>query len=236
MSESRFDDADSIEWTTDQGSDVTVEAVNGTLFVTLDGKDETGAGVSFERQRAELTVERGTDVLDAGRQRDESGEVFNAYVPIEAPREDLEALREDSEVEPTDEPLAYEAVERTKTSRAGGWGKREITEQRLTPTKDRAEMTERQEELDRKVDRDHDVPEDVEPGDVVAIDELLDDARTDEEREADAIEEAAETGEEVVIRRWSEDCADADRECSLDNVRRVATPDGEIETRRTHTY
>ncbi len=236
MTETTRDDGDAVEWTTDQGSDVTVTADNGRLFVTLDGSDETGAGVSFRRQRAELTTKRGTDVLDAGRQRDESGERFNAFVPVDGRREEIEALREESVIEPTDEPLTYEVKERTEQKPTlDGWGGGERTVTSLEATKRRAEMTERQKELHRKVDTDS-VPDDAEVGDEIAVDELLEDPRTSEERDQDAIEEAAETGEEVVISRGTTDCNDADKECNLDHVTRVATPDGEIETRRTHTY
>jgi len=231
MTNSPLNDADSIEWTTDQGSDVTVEADNGRLFVTLAGDD-----VSFRRQRAELTSERGMDVLDAGRQRDDSGERFNAFIPVDDRREELKALQEESVIEPTDEPLAFEVEERTKTTSTGGWGEREITTQRLTATKRRAEMTERQTTLLQKIDAERDVPEDAEAGDVFAIDELLDDARTPEERDEDALDEAAETDEEVVISRTTTDCDDPNKECTLDRVTRVATPEGEIEARRTHTY
>lgn len=228
---------DSIEWTTDSGSDVTVTAEGGTLYVSLDGTDETGAGVQFERQRATLTVERGTDVLDAGTQRDDSGERFRALVPVEVDVEDVEALREASEISPTDEPLRYEVVEREESKPSlDGWGGGTRTVQTLSATKDAREMTDRQTELHRRVDAETDVPDEADPGDVLAVDELLDDPRTAEEREQDAVDEAVDTGEEVVISESTTDCDDSDRECSLDRVTRVATPDGEVETRRVHTH
>lgn len=136
----------------------------------------------------------------------------------------------------TDAPLQYEVEEYTKTSRAGGWGKQELTKQRLRTNKSYAEMTERERELHRKVDTDYDVPEDAEDGDVFALGDILDDPRTSDEIEQDALDEAVETGEEVVINSSTTDCNDPSRECNLDHVTRVATPDGEINTQRTHTY
>lgn len=224
-----------IEWTTDAGSDVTVEAENGTLFVTLEGNDETGASVSFERQSATLTRERATDVLDCGVQRDNSGERFRAFVPLEVDKADIEQLREGSKPEQTDEPLAYRVEEFTTTSTAGGWGKQEITKQRLVANKSFAEMTDRQRELSLRVNTDR-VPDGVEAGDVLTLEDLLGDARTRDEKEQEALEEAAETGEEVVISKTTTECNDPAKECNLDHVTRIATPDGEIETRRTHTY
>jgi len=226
---------DTIEWTTDTGTDVTVSADNGTLFVTLEGNDETGADVSFEEQRATVTVERGTDVLDCGKQRDDSGERFRAFVPLEVGRDEIEQLKEDSTPEQTDEPLTFTVEEHTKKSRAGGWGEREITKQRLSRNKSHAEMTDRQRALNGRVDTDR-VPDDAESGDVLTLDDLLNDPRTRDEREQDALDEAAETGEEVVITKSTTGCNDSSRECNLDHVTRVATPEGEIETQRTHTY
>jgi hypothetical protein len=57
-----------------------------------------------------------------------------------------------------------------------------------------------------------------------------------EEKDQDALEESAEIGEEVVISKTTTYCNDSSKECNLDHVTRVATPEGEIETRRTHTY
>jgi hypothetical protein len=51
-----------------------------------------------------------------------------------------------------------------------------------------------------------------------------------------ALQEAEESGEDVVVASWVEDCRDRRRECSVDRVQRVATPDGDVVTRRTHTY
>ena len=132
-------------------------------------------------------------------------------------------------------PLTYEVTEYTKTSRAGGWGKREVTKQRLTPSKSMGDMDERERELHRRVDTDR-VPDDAEPGDELTFEDLLDDPRTTDEREQDALDEAAESDEEVVVWRDTARCNDSREECNLDHVTRVATPDGEIETRRTHTW
>lgn len=215
-----------IEWT-DGGKDVTVTADRGTLYVSLEGPD-----VSFTDVRADLTTVKGREVLDAGHQRTDDGEKIRALVTIGDRREDIEQLREGSEPEQTDTPLAYEVREWTTT---GSWDQ-EITHQKLVATKDRAEMTERQRELHRKVDADNDVPEDAIAGDVYTAEDLLDDPRTGEEREQDAIEEAAETGESVVINKSTTSCNDPSKECSLDKVTRIATPEGEIKTERTHTY
>jgi len=50
------------------------------------------------------------------------------------------------------------------------------------------------------------------------------------------LEEATETDEPVTVATGISDCSDDDRECSLDRLTYQATPDGEIEARRTHTY
>jgi len=215
-----------IEWT-DGSKDVTVTADSGTLYVTLESPD-----ISFTDVRADLTTVKGREVLDCGHQRTDGGEKIRALVTLGGRREEIEQLREDSEPEQTDEPLAYEVRERTTT---GSWDQK-ITKQRLVATKDRAEMTDRQRDLHRKIDAENDVPEDAIAGDVYTVDDLLEDPRTDEEREQDALDEAAETGERVEINTTTTDCNDPSKECSLDRVTRYATPDGEIETERTHTY
>lgn len=217
---------DEITFTTNGGADVAVTADNGTLFVDANGDD-----FAFETS-AQLTTARGTDVLDCGRQRDDSGTKFRAYIPVGERKEEIEQLREDSEPEPTDEPLTYEV---TETTRKGSWGQ-EITKQKLRATKSYGEMSEKQKELDMKVNKKNDVPDDAEAGDIVALEDILGDTRTREEKDQDALEEAAETGEEVIISKSTTDCNDSSKECNLDHVSRVATPDGEIETRRTHTY
>jgi hypothetical protein len=223
---------DTIEFETDRGAHVTVTARKGTLYVDLTSDD-----LSFTRESASLTEKKGRNVLACGHQRTDDGEKINALVPIKEHKDALEELREASEpepVEPTDEPLRYTVEEYQKT--IGVDWKREVTKQRLAVTKSRQEMTERQTELHGRVDTEHDIPEGAEVGDEYRIDGLLDDPRTSEERDQDAIAEAADTGEEVVISTSTTSCSDPNRECSLDRVSRVATPDGEIKSRRTHTY
>jgi hypothetical protein len=51
-----------------------------------------------------------------------------------------------------------------------------------------------------------------------------------------AFEEAEETGEPVTVTTGTAPCNDRNKECNLDNLRYRATPDGEIEVNRTHTY
>lgn len=217
---------DEISFTTDRGADVAVTADGGTIFVDVDSP-----AITLDRISAFLETHKGMDVLNLGTHRVQ-GDRQELQIPVGDRRAEIEELREDSK---DDSPLTYEVEERTETSSAGGWGKREITKQRLAPSKTYGEMTEREKELSRKIDTDR-VPDDAEPGDVLAPDDLLDDARTTEEKEQDALDEAAETGEEVVISKTITDCNDSSKECNLDHVTRVATPDGEIETRRTHTY
>lgn len=134
-----------------------------------------------------------------------------------------------------DEPLTYTVEEYTTTSRAGGWGEQTFEKTRLAPSKPTGDMDERQRELHGRVDTGR-VPDDAEPGDVLTFADLLDDPRTRDERDQDALTEAAETGQDVVISRQTAPCNDSREECSLDHVSKIATPDGEIETRRTHTW
>lgn len=217
---------DEITFTTDRGSEVTVTADTGTLFVSVES-----SAITISRTSAFVETHKGTDVLNLGAHRVQ-GTRQTIQIPVEGRQEEIEQLAEDSK---TDAPLVYEVEEYTETSRAGGWGKREITKQRLSPNKSFSEMTDREQSLSHQVKTDR-VPDDAEPGDVLTLEDLLDDPRTREERDQDALDEAAETGEEVVISETTTDCNDASRECSLDHVTRVATPGGEIETRRTHTY
>lgn len=51
-----------------------------------------------------------------------------------------------------------------------------------------------------------------------------------------ALDEASAAGERVPALSTTGECADDSRECSLDRVAFVATPDGEIDVERTHTY
>lgn len=218
------DVADKITFTTDRGADVTVMADSGTLFVTF-----AAGNASVEDSSARLDREKGMDVLDAGTHRDSSGERFRALIPVGDRRDEIEQLREDSK---DDSPLTYEAKEYSKGT--GSWGQ-ELTETKLVPSKSYNEMNERERDLSRKVDTDR-VPDGAEPGDVLTFEDLLDDARTTEEKEQDALDAAAGTGEEVVINKSTTSCNDSSKECNLDHVTRVATPEGDIETRRTHTY
>lgn len=213
-----------ITFTTDRGADVTVTAENGTIYVDV-------PSVGVKNKSAILAVEKGMDVLDAGVKW-HNGDKFRALIPVGDHKDEIERLREDSEPDPTDEPLAYEV---TETTRTGSWGQ-EITKQRLRRTKSYGEMTEKEKELDRKVNKEYDVPDGAEEGDIVAVEDILEDTRTREEKDQDALEEAAETGEEVIISESSSRCNNPSIECDVDHVTRVAKPDGEIETRRTHTY
>jgi len=52
----------------------------------------------------------------------------------------------------------------------------------------------------------------------------------------DAFEEASETGEPVTVATGSDYCDGSVRECSLDRLTYRATPDGDIDVKRTHTY
>jgi len=217
------DDTLTLDWT-DGSKDVTVIAEAGKLHVTLDSPD-----VSFERQRATLETVKGLDVLDAGVQRDDSGERFQAYIKIGDRRDEIEQLREDSK---DDSPLEYEVVVDRST---GSWGQ-DLESLKLKASKTHTEMTERERELAIEIDREADVPDDAEAGDTYTLEEILEDVRTRDEIEQDALDEAAESGEEVVINKSTTGCNDSSKECNLDHVARVATPDGDIETRRTHTY
>lgn len=87
----------------------------------------------------------------------------------------------------------------------------ELTGERLTPTKEHKHMTDRQRKLHRQIDTDHDVPKDAIPGDGYAVEDLLNDPRTAEKREQDALDEAAETGETAVINKSTTNCNDPAR-------------------------
>jgi len=215
---------DEVEFTTDRGADVMVRAEAGSLKITFDA-----GSTSVEDASAQLDREKGMDVLDAGTHRDDSGERFRALIPVGDRREEIEQLREDSK---DDSPLIFEVKEYSKGT--GSWGQK-LTSEKLVPSKSYTEMSEREKELKRRVDTDC-VPDDAEAGDVLTLEDVLDDPRTRDERDRDARDEAAETGEEVVINKSTTSCNDSSRECNLDRVTRVATPEGEIETRRTHTY
>lgn len=52
----------------------------------------------------------------------------------------------------------------------------------------------------------------------------------------DAFDEAQDAGEQVVIGDSTSDCNDDGKQCNLDIITYIATPDGDVETTRTHTY
>jgi len=141
----------------------------------------------------------------------------------------------DTDTDSDEEQLTYTVQEYTTTTSAGGWGKREITKQRLSRNKPSSEMTERERSLHLKIDTDR-VPGDADVGDTLTVEDLLDDPRTRQEKEEDALDAAAETGEEVVVSSSTQRCNTQQKECNIDHVTTVATPDGDIETRRQHTY
>ncbi|WP_461369387.1 hypothetical protein [Candidatus Darwinibacter acetoxidans] len=60
-------------------------------------------------------------------------------------------------------------------------------------------------------------------------------AAADQERKA-KFDEARETGEPVLLKRWTEDCSDPREECSLDICCQYAMPDGSVKTERNHTW
>lgn len=81
------------------------------------------------------------------------------------------------------------------------------------------------------------VPDDIRE----AVEADIEDARANAtaERTGDeqtALDKARETDTDVTIETWTEACDGSVNECSLDHVRRVATPDGEIEIRRNHAH
>lgn len=52
----------------------------------------------------------------------------------------------------------------------------------------------------------------------------------------EAIEDAIDSGERVEVARGTDSCRDPSAECNLDHVTYYATPDGEIDISRTHTF
>lgn len=72
------------------------------------------------------------------------------------------------------------------------------------------------------------------------INELYKDRLLNKSKKEDAIKEifakAVETREKQVIKHWSEECNDGNKECSLDIVYLYAMPDGSEKIERTHTY
>lgn len=232
MSQTQTEANDTIEFETEEtGAKVTITAKKGTLLVTLNSD-----AVDVRETTATIDREQRTDVLNLGIHRVQ-GERERLFVPIEGRKEEIEQLREDSELEPNDEPVEYVVTERTRT---GGWGQ-EITNQSLSLESEFGHMTERQAAIHRqKVDEENDVPEDAEAGDTVLLQDIVDDMKTREEKRQEeieeAIEEAQEKGEEVVIRKSHESCNDSRKQCDIDMVTLVATPEGDTEERRTHTH
>ena len=55
------------------------------------------------------------------------------------------------------------------------------------------------------------------------------------EKEA-KFQKARETGEPVLLHRWTEECNDRDEECNLDIVYEYAMPDGSTSVERHHTW
>lgn len=51
-----------------------------------------------------------------------------------------------------------------------------------------------------------------------------------------AIEKAKETGEPVIIRKWTDECDDPREDCSMDIVCEMAYPDGQVRITRSHTW
>jgi len=68
-----------------------------------------------------------------------------------------------------------------------------------------------------------------------AAEEAAQKAAADAARQA-KFEEARETGEPVLLQKWSEPCNDPREECSLDICCQYAMPDGSVKTERQHTW
>jgi hypothetical protein len=68
-----------------------------------------------------------------------------------------------------------------------------------------------------------------------AAEEAAQKAAAEAERQA-KFDEARETGEPVLLKRWTEDCSDPREECSLDICCQYAMPDGSVKVERNHTW
>jgi len=68
-----------------------------------------------------------------------------------------------------------------------------------------------------------------------AAEEAAQKAAADQKRKA-KFERARETGEPVLLQKWSEPCNDPREECSLDICCQYAMPDGSVKTERQHTW
>jgi hypothetical protein len=51
-----------------------------------------------------------------------------------------------------------------------------------------------------------------------------------------AFDEAARTGMQVVLRKWSEECDGSEEECDIDNITEYAHADGTTHVSRSHSY
>lgn len=58
----------------------------------------------------------------------------------------------------------------------------------------------------------------------------------DPETVRESLDEAVESGEKVKVASGTASCSDPNEECSLDRLTYYATPNGEIDVSRTHTY
>jgi len=130
--------------------------------------------------------------------------------------------------------LIYEVEKHLKHAKTTG---PDIYETKPILQQDYDNLTEEQKDLHTEVRLYGELPDGAEEGEVYTAWELLPDGhQTAEQRDQDALDEAQETGEEVIITSATIVCNDDGRECSLDRVSRVATPEGKIEKRRAHTY
>ena len=68
-----------------------------------------------------------------------------------------------------------------------------------------------------------------------AAEEAAQKAAADQKRQA-KFERARETGEPVLLQKWSEPCNDPREECSLDICCQYAMPDGSVKVERNHTW
>lgn len=136
----------------------------------------------------------------------------------------------------TAEPLRFKVVEKRKVNpKISG-----ATYHRIEAQKPPEDRTDEESRIVRKVNARHDVPEDAEDGDEFTVEELAEaidrDLRPESQKEQDALREAREAGETVTVWKTTDFCDDSSKQCSTDTVRKVATPDGEIETQREHTF
>lgn len=130
--------------------------------------------------------------------------------------------------------LTYEVEKHLKLKKTTG---PDLYETKPILQQDYNSLTEDQKDFCIEVRLHGELPDDAEEGEVYTGSELLpDDHQTSAERDQEALDEAVETGEEVVISSATTACNDDDKDCSFDRLARVATSEGNIEKRRTHTY